>query len=62
MQLDLSPEEGKLLRAQLTIRIDELTQELVRTEKHELQVALDRDIERLRAIDDRLGRALDTAA
>lgn len=62
MQLDLSPEEGKLLRAQLTIRIDELTQELVRTEKYELQVALDRDIERLRAIDDRLGRALDTAA
>ncbi|APR79731.1 Hypothetical protein A7982_05078 [Minicystis rosea] len=58
MNLELSSDEARLLKAQLDVRITEMDGELVRTEKHELQVDLDRDIARLRAIDERLGRLL----
>jgi hypothetical protein len=61
MKLDLSSEEARLLKLQLGLRITELDNELVRTEKHELQVALNLDIERLRAVEERLGRAMEEA-
>jgi hypothetical protein len=58
MYLDLSDEDAQLLKTELSRRIDELDRELVRTDKHELQVELDHDIERLRRIHERLGRML----
>ncbi|MFT3769817.1 MAG: hypothetical protein QM820_30640 [Minicystis sp.] len=58
MDLELTGDEARLLKGQLDVRIAELERELVRTDKHELQVALDRDVERLRAIDVRLGRMI----
>ena len=62
MNLELSSDEARLLKAQLQVRIEEMDRELVRTDKHELQVDLDRDVERLRAIDERLGRLLARSA
>ena len=62
MNLELSSDEARLLKAQLQVRIEEMDRELVRTDKHELQVDLDRDVARLRAIDERLGRLLARSA
>lgn len=56
MHLDLSVDEARLLKTHLGRRIQELDGELVRTDKHELQRALDLDIEKLRAIEERLTR------
>ena len=58
MHLDMSEDEAKLLKTELSRRIAELDDELVHTDKHELQVALDKDIERLRVIEKRLARVL----
>lgn len=58
MHLELSADEARLLKTHLGRRIQELDGELVRTDKHELQRALDLDIEKLHAIEDRLARLL----
>jgi hypothetical protein len=58
MQLDLTLQEAKLLRAQLGYRIEELDRGLVRTDQFTLQHALAREIEVLRDIEKRLARGL----
>jgi len=58
MNLDLSLDEARLLRTQLDRRISELDGELVRTDKHDLQHALARDIDTLRAVAARLDALL----
>jgi len=52
--LDLSPQEIQLLATHLVRYVDHLDAELVRTDKHELQHALAREIEALRSIARRL--------
>jgi hypothetical protein len=58
MQLELSTDEARLLQTQLGRRITELDAELVRTDKYELQHSLDQEVEKLRAIEERLTRLL----
>lgn len=58
MHLELSADEARLLKTQLDRRIVDLDDELVHTDKHELQQALNFDVERLRAIDERLARLI----
>lgn len=55
--LDLSPQEIQLLATHLVRYVDHLDAELVRTDKHELQHALAREIEALRSIARRLESA-----
>ena len=50
LTFDLSPEEQQLLATHLARYIGHLDAELVRTEKHDLQHALAREIEQLRTI------------
>lgn len=54
MNLELSPQDAKLLRTHLARHLEECEKELVRTDKHELQHALAMELERLRAVLDRL--------
>jgi hypothetical protein len=58
MHLDLSYEEGLLLKSELTKRLDELDLELIHTDKHQLQVEISRDLKALRAVEARLADAL----
>lgn len=58
MHLELSNDEAKLLHAQLGRRITDLDNELVHTDKHQLQHALNLEIQALRAIEDRLGKLI----
>ena len=59
--LDLSPQEIQLLTKHLVRYVEHLDAELVRTDKHELQHALAREIETLRSIAQRLGSAAESA-
>ncbi len=54
MYLDLTPHEATLLDRQLVHRIAELDRGLARTDRHELKVAVAREIDELRAIEQRL--------
>jgi hypothetical protein len=56
MQLDLTKDEASFLKAQLARHLEHLEGELARTDKHELQHALARDVSAVRAILDRVGR------
>jgi hypothetical protein len=58
IHLVLSREEGQLLLEQLALRVQELDDELVHTDRPELQHALLGDVERLRALTERLGLLL----
>jgi hypothetical protein len=58
MQLELSPDEAKLLKAQLTRRITDLDTDLIHTDKHQLQHALALDIEVLRTVEARLAKLI----
>jgi len=53
-QLELSVDEARLLAAHLGQHIKRLDAELVRTDKHDLQHALAREIEALQGVEDRL--------
>jgi hypothetical protein len=59
MKLDLTTHEAALLRSELARRLIALDRDLVRTDKHDLQHALARDIEELRGIERRLAHELD---
>ncbi len=50
MNLELSPQEAKLLRTHLARHLEVVENELVRTDKRELQHALAAELERLRAL------------
>jgi len=58
MHLDLTSQEAALLKRQLTRQLDTLERDLVRTDKYELQHALARDVETLRAIESRLANGI----
>jgi hypothetical protein len=57
MQLTLSPEEANILIEQLTKRLEHIDDELVHTDKRELQRALASDLDSLRAITERIQSA-----
>jgi hypothetical protein len=59
MKLELSTHEAALLKTELGRRIQELDRDLVRTDKHELQHALARDIDELRSIEVRLAHEIE---
>lgn len=50
MNIDISPQEAQLLRTHLRHHLDHVEQELVRTDKAELQHSLARELENLRAL------------
>lgn len=58
MQLDLSPEEARFLKEHLTAHIAQVDNELVHTDKREMQRALASDIDHLRRIERRLSDLL----
>jgi hypothetical protein len=59
MKLELTTHEAALLKSELAKRLIALDRDLVRTDKHDLQHALARDIDELRGIEHRLERELD---
>jgi hypothetical protein len=59
MKLDLTSHEAALLRTELSRHLVALDRDLVRTDKHDLQHALAREIDELRGIERRLARELD---
>jgi len=59
MKLELSNEDARFLKDQLTRHAARVEDELVHTDKHELQHALARDAQRLRQILGRLEGALE---
>ena len=50
MNLEISPQEALLLRTHLARHVEDVQNELVRTDKVELQHALAKDLENLRAL------------
>jgi hypothetical protein len=56
MQFNLAPDEARLLLRHLSRCIEHLDTELVRTDKYELQHALAREVDTLRALVERLER------
>lgn len=50
MNLEISPQEAQLLRTHLRRHVESVEQELVHTDKAELQHALARELENLRAL------------
>jgi hypothetical protein len=58
IDLELSREEGQLVLEQLALRVQELDDELVHTDRSDLQHALLAEVERLRALTERLARLL----
>lgn len=59
--LELTTEDGKLLREQLGHRITELDRDLVRTDQHRMQHALAKDVARLCDVEQRLAALLKEA-
>jgi len=53
-QLELSPHEARLLTLHLEHHLRRLDADLVRTDKHDLQHSLARDIAALQGVEDRL--------
>jgi hypothetical protein len=62
MKIDLTTHEAALLKTHLTRRLLDLDRDLVRTDKFDLQHALAREIDELRAIEHRIERTLDEVA
>ena len=58
IRLELSTEDANLLREQLKQHIAQLDRELVRTDQHNLQHALARDVGRLREVEQQLAALL----
>jgi len=54
MNLEMSPQEAQLLRTHMARHLENMEHELVRTDKAELQHALARELENLRALLQRL--------
>jgi maltooligosyltrehalose synthase len=50
MNLEISTQDAQLLRNHLARHVQDVENELVRTDKHELQHALAGELERLRAL------------
>jgi hypothetical protein len=61
IRLELSAEEANFLNSAMSRHLAEMEDELVHTDKHELQRALATDIERFRAIAQRLDRLVKNA-
>lgn len=61
MHLTLTPEETRLLLRHLTERIEHIDNELVHTDKRELQHSIARDAQELRALVDRIRSVSDGA-
>jgi hypothetical protein len=61
MKLEFSMDEASFIRSQLSRRLADLEDELVHTDKRELQAALAAETDRLRHIERTLGRMLDEA-
>lgn len=57
MDIDLSPADAAFLIAHLRDHVQNVEKELARTDKHELQRALARDVERLHTLVERLEHA-----
>ncbi len=62
MRLELSMEEARFLKGQLTRHIAELDNELAHTDKHQLQRALAADVEYLTQIERRLADLIEASA
>lgn len=60
-RLELTDEEIRFLRSQLVRHLGEIDDELIHTDKHELQRALMRDADRLRAIERKIEILLEKA-
>jgi hypothetical protein len=58
MYLELTPEEAAFLREHLAKHVAQVENELVHTDKRELQRALARDVDRLRGIERKLAALL----
>ena len=54
MNLEISPQEAQLLRTHLARHVQHVENELVHTDKHELQHSLASELEKLRALLQRL--------
>lgn len=54
MQLTLTPDEARLLLSHLAQRIQSLDDELVHTDKRDLQRSLAQDVKALQALTDRI--------
>jgi hypothetical protein len=54
MNLQISPQEAQLLRTHMARHLESVEDELVHTDKAELQHSLARDLENLRALLERL--------
>ena len=61
IRLELSTEDATILREQLSYRLTELDRDLVRTDQHQLQHALAKDVKRLCEIEQRLASLLESA-
>lgn len=61
MQLDLSLEEARFLKEHLTSHIAQVDNELVHTDKREMQRLLADDVDHLRRIERRLADLLQSA-
>jgi hypothetical protein len=58
-KLELTTDEARFLRSQLTKHANELDDELIHTDKYELQHELHGEVEKLRAIEHRLEALLE---
>jgi hypothetical protein len=54
MNLELSPEEARFLNNQLVRHLEAMENELVHTDKHQLQREIARDVEKMKVIHERL--------
>jgi hypothetical protein len=54
MMIELSPEEARFLDRQLVRHLEHMENELVHTDKQQMQHDLARDVERMRAIRNRV--------
>lgn len=60
-RLELSDQEIRFLRSQLVRHLSELEDELIHTDKHDLQHALMQDADKLRAIERKVEVLLETS-
>jgi hypothetical protein len=58
MRFEMTPEEARFLDAHLVRHIESVEDELVHTDKREMQSELAREVSALRAIHERLAREL----
>ncbi len=62
MKLELTHEEGLLLKTELAKHLAAMDLELIHTDKHQLQVEASREIKALRAVEARLLKAIADAS